>query len=317
MLRVVELQTGNTIYATQLRSMVVSASFFADGRRLYVETFPLTEAEGGRATVFQQAVIDLETRRLDQQLRALGTGYIALNGPSLLGHEFSLQTSQTTSLVLAALPDYKEIARVPFAVGQEPERYGRPAVTGRGMIYGHDTVPVISADRNAVVYATGHSIVCRRTSNLDVLWTHLIEPDYLGAWALDLTPDGGRVAAAIVGGSAAADQDKFYIGVYDGKDGSSIARLPLNGREGVAISPDGRLLAVSQQAALADGGIEPTVNIYDVASGSQVGKTTHSAVSVSGFGNSGKAKIDSHFTPDGKYLITSGLSDTTVWAIRR
>jgi WD40 repeat protein len=134
---------------------------------------------------------------------------------------------------------------------------------------------------------------------------------------LDLTPDGDRVTAAIVGGSSVADRDKFYVGIYNGKDGSVVTRLPLNGREGVAISPDGKLLAVSQQVALTDGRVEPTVGIFDIASGNQVGKVSHQAAIVSGFGNSGKGAIGSRFTPDGKYLITSGVSDTMVWTIQR
>lgn len=315
-LQVIELSSGNVIYATQLRSMVVGASFFADGTALYVETMPMVEAEGGRATTLQRAVIDLRTRKLNERLGTLGTQYFALAWPSVLRVDSSLQDSRAHSLVIETLPDYKEITRVPFAVAPEPERSGRPIVTGRGMVYGHDATPVVSTDRRAVVYGAGHSIVCRRTSNLDLLWTRPIESEYAGAWQLDLTPNGSKIAAAIVGGSFAADQNKFYIGVFNGKDGSVAARLPFNGRDGVAISPDGKLVAISQQTRLSNGQVQPSVNIYDVATGHQVGDVAHPIVNISGFGNSGAGSIGSKFTPDGKYLITSGLNDTMIWAIK-
>ena len=89
-LRVVELATGRSVYATQLRSMAVSTSFFARGEKMYVETMPLVEAEGGRASVFQQAVIDLRTRILEERIGRLGTAYSALNWPYVLGLESAL-----------------------------------------------------------------------------------------------------------------------------------------------------------------------------------------------------------------------------------
>jgi hypothetical protein len=315
-LQVVELKSGNTVYATQLRSMAVSATFFADSHGLYTETMLMGSAATGRVTTFQQAAINLDTRELAERLAEGNIRYFALTGRAVLGLESNPQTSQSEALVRAELPDYKEVVRVPFAATQEPERYGRPAISGRGIVYGHDTDPLISADRRTVAYGAGHSLVCRTASNLEVLWTRAIEPEYLGAWLLDLTPDGSKVAAAVVGGSSVADRDKFYVGVYDGKDGSVVAKFPINGREGVAISPDGKLLAVSQQTRISNGQVQPSVNIYDVSSGHQVGDVAHPAVNTSGFGNSGVGSIGSKFTPDGKYLITSGVNDTMVWAVK-
>jgi len=313
-MKVIELQTGQVVYSTKLRSMVISASFFADSRRLYSETFPLVESEGGRATVFQQAVVDLRTRKLEERLCRLGVSYTALDDRSVLGHEFSLESSGSLALVLATVPGYNEIVRVPFSVAQEPERYGRPRVSGIGLAYGHDATPVVSADRGTVVYGAGHQIVCRRTSDLRVLWTRQVEPEYSGVWSLALTPDASRLAAAIIGGSDLADKDKFYVGVYDGKDGSVRAKLPLNALQGVSISPDGRFIATPLQIKISERQVQPAVNIYDAASGNQIGQVTHPAVSVSGPGRSGSGPIGCEFTPDGKYLITSAL-DTKVWRI--
>lgn len=323
-LQVMELQTGKLVYATQLRTMVESLSFFADGGRLYAETMSMSNTDNSRISVRQRAVIDLATHELMERLSQDRNLYIALGGESLLGHHtdqglYSIRrsTDQASTLVLANLPEYKEVAREPFAVAQESGHYGRPRAFGDGMHWGYDTMPVVSGDKKTVAYGTGHYLVCRRANDLGLLWKRIIEPEYFGVWLVDLTPDAKTVVAAVIGGSSMADRDRFYVGVYSGADGSAIAKLPLNGFGGISISPDGKLLAVSQQVVLTDGKAEPTVNIYEIASGSQIGRVSHPAVSISGFGNSGKAAIGSRFTPDGRYLITSGVSDTMVWALTR
>jgi hypothetical protein len=297
--------------------MAVSATFFADSRRLYAETMLMGSAATGRVTTFQQAAINLDNGELVERLSEGNIRYSALAGNAILGLESSPWTSKSQAIVLATLPEYKQTVRVPFAAIPEPERYGPGVISGRGTVYGHDTDPAVSGDRKTIIYGAGHAIVCRRADDLNLVWTKPLEQEYLGASMLDVTPDGSKVAVAVVGGSSAADQDKFYVGILNAKDGSIVSKLPLNGREGISISSDGQLLAVSEKKVLTDGRVEPTVNIYDITSGSQVGKVTHSAITVAGFGNSGKASIGSRFTPDGKYLITSGASETAVWSILR
>lgn len=317
-LSVVNLKTGDHIYATRLRTMVVNASFFADGKHLYAETLPMAEVEGGRATTVQQAAIDLDTRRLDERLHRLADAnvqYFALAWPAVLG--VKALKSQINSLVRAVLPDYKETAQAPFASERSRTPEGPAVLTGGGVTYGRDTTPAISSDTETMVYGAGHSIVCRRTGDLSVVWVRSMEPEYSGAFTLDITPNGSRVAAAIVGGSYVADQ-RSYVGVYDGRNGSVVARLNLDGHDGVAISPDGELLAVSQPVGQPDGRVVPTINLYEIGSGRQVGKVAHEPVSVSGFRSYGRASLGGRFTPDGRYLITSsGTEGTSVWAIRR
>jgi hypothetical protein len=320
-LQVVEIETGKVVYATQLRTMVVGLSFFAGAERLYAETMPLATADSGRFNVVQQVVIDLETRELAERLNQGQDLYIALTGGSLLGYRISQAaysirraTEPPSALWLAALPDYRETARAAFATTSEPERYGRPRAFGGAMHWGYDTTPVVSLDKSIVVYGAGHYLVCRRTTDLQILWTQLIEPEYFGVWQVAVTPDGTSVAAAVIAGPA-VDNDKSYIGVYRGGDGFVLAKLPLNGFDGVSISPDGKLLAVSAQTPV-PGGLEPSVVLYEIASGAQAGKVSHAPVNVSGFGNSGRAGIGGEFTPDGRYLITSGFRDTKVWLVR-
>jgi hypothetical protein len=174
---------------------------------------------------------------------------------------------------------------------------------------------VISADRQTMVYGSGNFIVCRRTTDLGLIWDYSVDALYSGAASLDVTPDGSKVVAAIVGGNM-EDENEFYVGVFHGGNGSVIAKLKINGRDGVAISPDGNTVAISRQAATSDGRVIPSVDLYDVGSGRQVGGISHDAISVSGLGQAGHGGIGGRFTSDGKYLITSGFADTVVWALR-
>jgi hypothetical protein len=126
---------------------------------------------------------------------------------------------------------------------------------------------------------------------------------------VEMTPDGRTVVAAVIDQSALHPQ-RFYVGVYDGTDGSVLARHPISAAMGVSISPDGKLMAVGDRVELADGRIEPTVNVYDAVTGVQVGKVADSPVAE----RFSRAGISGQFTADGKYLVTSGR-DTQVWAL--
>ncbi|HZV06183.1 MAG TPA: hypothetical protein VE999_13985 [Gemmataceae bacterium] len=323
-LQIVDLETGKLHYATQLRTMVEDLSFFAGGERIYAQTVLMGRPGSDRLKIRQQVVIDLRTRQVAERLSESPDFHIALSGDTLLGYRsyqgvYSVRhvDSPRSALLLAELPDYKEVARTPFAVAPEPEHYGVPRPFGDGMHWGYDTTPIVSGNKERVVYGAGHHLVCRRTSDLSVTWSRLIEPEYFGVWLVAITPDAKTVAAAVIGGSSVAGREKHYIGIYGGEDGAEQVRLSLDGYAGMSISPDGKLLAVSAQTPLPEGRAEPTVLIYDIPSGRQVGRVNDPVVGVSGFGNSGKAAIGSQFTPDGSYLITSGLNDLTVWSIQR
>lgn len=323
-LSVVDVRTGGRTYATQLRTFVSSASFFADGKRLYAETIPMAESEGGKLNVVQRVTIDLSTRRLEETLsRIVGTvaEYYALSWPSMLGVKATVRTPTPSSLVRVEMPGFNETAEVPFEAHPKVELRGPGVLTGGGhVVYGRYTMPVVSAGRQTVVYGAGNYVVCRRTSDLGLLWDYLVEPEYSGAVAFAVTPDGSRVAAAIVGGSSVGDKNKFYVGVLDGQKGSVIARLAVNVHQGIGISPDGSTLAIPRQAPQSDGRIVPTVDFYDAVSGAQVGAVSHDPVDLSrlrGAAAVSGAVVTGWFTPDGRYLITSGLAETRVWALGR
>ena len=124
-----------------------------------------------------------------------------------------------------------------------------------------------------------------------------------GVRSFSMTPDGGIVAAAVMDTMFIADQKNYYIGVFKGRDGSPVARLHLNGFESMAISPDGKLLGVGQRIRLKSGEMQPTVNIHDIASGTQVATVIRDRLRV-GRKDFGNDEINCQFTPDGKYLVT-------------
>ena len=110
------------------------------------------------------------------------------------------------------------------------------------------------------------------------------------------------------------------IDVYDGKDGYPLATIPVDADETIAISPDRTLLAAGQRLAMRGkvSGTQPTVLLFDITSGKKVATLIQDQFRgggaefiYAGFGINGIV-----FTPDGRYLITSGLN-TKVWKIGR
>ena len=296
-LRVAELGSGRAIYDTQLREDVLIARFFANGEALYAQTSLIDENSRYRRR-YQQAVIDLKTGKLDTRLCDFRFGYFPLAAPFLLGDEHN-SLGQGVTLFRVSTPDYNEIARAAFAPFQRH--------------YPNDpdsSSPAFSADRKRVVHQVDHALMCRSTEDLNVIWTRPVEPDYhWGAWHVDMTPDGRTIVAAVIDQSALHPQ-RFYVGVYNGTDGSVLARHPISAAMGVSISHDGELMAVGDRVELPDGRIEPTVNIYEALTGVQVGKVTDPPVAE----KYSRAGISGRFTADGKYLVTAGR-DTRVWAL--
>jgi len=292
-LRVIEMGSWKDIYSTRLRAKPTSVSFFARSDAIYAETLVISDSQDR-----QRVVIDLPARNFAElvvpyRAQESSKHYCALSGPLLVGME-SVREIGPRGIILATLPGYKEIARVPFAV--TPGRI--PA--------NRNTDVFVSADRKILIYLTDHTIVCRRADDLGIVWTRQIERDMFGVRFFSMTPDGGIVAAAVMDTMFIADQKNYYVGVFEGRDGSPVARLHLNGFECLAISPDGKLLGVGQRIRLKSGEMQPTVNVYGVSSGQQVATIVHDRLRV-GRGDFGNDEIRCEFTPDGRYLITSSI----------
>jgi hypothetical protein len=312
-LRVVELGSWETVCAVGLRSSARHASFFQSGERIYAET---SGFRSGGQLVSQQAVIDTRSGKLAEHIEVLHPAeravyYHAIRDDIVLATVSDGTTRRVETLVRAALPDYREIARAPFPVKAPDEPYGR------------DTEVSISADRRFVAYGTDHTVVRRRTEDLGITWTRYVKPGYpFGIFRAAISADGGRVAAAVVDNTF--QPKAFYIGVYNGADGAPLAELPLNGCDGLAVSPDGALLAVGERVETDPRlqAVELAVSLIDLSSGKRLARVVHDQFHI-GRGRGRTLWVDSafgihgiQFTSDGKYLITSGIK-AKVWAINR
>lgn len=309
-LAVIEMGSWREMFSAQLRQQPTIAGFFGSSEVLFIDALSFSP---GRPD--QQVLVELSSGHVEEHLRTVKSGkrltsYYDLTDHALLGLEYGGAAPGRKALTRVTIPNYRETARVPFVPADAESR--------------RETAIWISNDRKTLVYAfgsapersaPGHTIVCRRTSDLNVLWTRQIESDSWGTSWMAITPDGNRIAVAVVDTSVKDQQRQFYIGVYGGQDGAPIATLAINGDYGVALSPGGRLLAVSKLSRdRATGDIQLSVEIYSVASGRQIASVVHGYVPPGRF-QTLDANVGSEFTPDGKYLITAGNNSVKVWEL--
>jgi len=294
-LRVVEVGTAKTTYAGRFLSPVSEASFFADSDALFLQTSSYPTRQLG--------VVDLRdgscAERTDSvSARRLHLMY-ATTGRTLLMADYNGTSNRTEALVQLELPDYHERSRTAYATEPRLERSWE-----RDLFF--------SADRKTVAYTFDDVIVCRRADDLGILWTRRISPPLQGVHALAITADGLTVAAAV--SEHAHPYRLFYTAVYDGRNGVELYRRPICGSYGMAISPDGKLLAVGEVR-----GATLALHIYGLPDGSLLASMIHgeapkgrrqflySAFVIQGI----------QFTSDGRFLISSGGTGTKVWRLVR
>jgi hypothetical protein len=293
---VVDLGTWKSSNAVHIRAKSFSGSFFLDGKTVYVEISAIP-SEGFSKS--QRLLINADgtvVERLRAEKPKEPTFHFrALDNGRLLGDEYN---DGTLALIQALLPDYTTTLRVPFRVVPEREAWTTQCD------------PIVSDDRRSIVYSFDRWIVCRRVDDLQLVWKHQIEAP-LRPWQVAISATGSRVAAAVVDTAYITHQRNFYVGIFDGRDGSPLAQLPLNGFDGIGISPDGDFVAVSQRH-LDHRIVQPAVHVYDIASGKEVAALGHDSLSVERATLFGSLRIA--FSSDGKYVITSGI-DTRIWEI--
>lgn len=301
-LRVISADSWTSEYATRLPGTPYYGSFFADGQALCVG---VPGVQGGNLWV----VIDLKNAKRADQIdpydpSTLLFSYSALNDRTLLGSGLDRTTGKTKVLVRAQLPSYRELQRVPFAWNRSPR-------TGRT-----ETGIIVSVNRRAFAYGFDNNVVYRSADDLRVLWAQTTDPELM-LWHVAISADGDLVVASVCEQNSPGAAEKYYVGVFDGKDGKELTRLRAEGTEAVAISPDRKLVAVGLRVPLLakKSGTQPTVELFEIASGKRVATLIHDQ-----FYGGGKeflyAGVGVEFTPDGKYLITSGLN-TKIWEIGR
>jgi FOG: WD40 repeat len=292
-LRIIDAASWNTTFAAKLPAMPYPPTgFFADGKAVYVEI----PGVGGGGTL--HLVINLQTGEQQEHLvpykpDELSFSYRPLTDRLLLGKGNSKKTAHSEVLVKVELPSYREISRVAYAGVRSPS-------TGRT-----EAPMVVSPDRKTFLCSYDNTVVCRRSKDLGIVWTQKIDQERM-IWRLALSPDASLAAASA----------SNHVSVLDGKDGRELIRLPVDeAHEGLAISPDGKLLAIGLRVHLSGerSGTQPTVLLFDIASGKKLATLVHDQ-----FRDGGReflyANVDAFFLPDSKHLITSGLN-TKVWEI--
>jgi hypothetical protein len=306
-LEVVEIGTGKMIFTGIFQTRVWSASFFLNSRDLIAET---RIALDSRISVPHLTLVDLQTGERTESQHFPNNPYeddpvVALHTGILLVDDIDWKFIEKSSLVLVEFPTYREIAKVPFVIKSDESERSTPGNSRTG----------ISDDRSIFVYSYGRTLVCRRTKDLEVLWIRKIEPP-LGARTIT-SPNANYVAVAIADRGFQRDQQKeSYISIYNGKTGADISRLPICGTEGLALSPDGSLLAVAESKP--DKNKKEyllIVHIYDVKSGSVLASIEHDRIKSQRFVAT-KAVCRVYFTADGQHLISSGMN-TKVWKLIR
>jgi hypothetical protein len=305
-LSVIELGSWKAVYSAPLPGEAREFSFFSDSERLYgvAETPRLRES----------MLIDLRTggieKREDEYVRGKTAFVEAIHDRILIGY-------RGKRLVQVEWPTLREVAGVPLNAAASFLRF--------------------SADRKRLIHTVGQSLVCRRAEDFDVLWTRQVDSDIgmmeqglagvsISSARYAISGDGSIVALAPRRSGMSGKPERFYLEILNGTDGHPLRRLPENGSDGVALSPDGSLLAIAQMDGVADsyeespigrtriaGGLEPALHIHEVPSGREVTRVVHAMVTRD---QRLRGHLDgrrSGFTPDGRYLITSNSYDVKIW----
>jgi hypothetical protein len=304
--RLVEISTGTTLKNYEIKPRILIGDYFADGQSVFYSNDDV-----------DYTLLDLQTdKRTTVKSNDSRSIYVKESSDAIRDLKILVRfignTPLTQDLVLVEFPSYREIAKVPYAI--TPRKFPVPVDKWGIPIYTEFDIK-ISNDRNVLVYSYDHLIICRRTDNLDVIWSRKTEP-HLFAYDVNLSCNGDYVVAQVADTSITADQKEYYIGVFDGKTGSELKRFPSMRSRSEAISPDGKYLAIDEtKLDRARKLWIIQVHIYDVLSGRKLSSILHDEIKDSKYSWI-QTGMSIQFTSDGKYLITSGMN-TKVWKISR
>jgi hypothetical protein len=298
---VVELGSWKTVYSTKLEAAPFMSSFLRDSPELYVTAVAPEVGNAGN----QQVVIDLQAGSIKQEQTREGL-FQATRGQQLLTAKGELGKGGVLSVV--ELPEYREVAHADLEV----PRSGRSG-----------TSQIVSSHGDVFVYGVDDLVVCRRTDDLGVLWTRRIGATRV--WRIAISARGDRIAAVADAAPQRSPRvppvvQPLFIVVYDGRSGTPIATFSadVTFNEALALSPDGKLLAVAQRVPADDKqNVDLFVDVYEIASNRRIARELHCRVPPGRFQNlNGSFSVSGiQFAPDGRWLITSGYDRTKVWEV--
>lgn len=302
-LAVFEIGSWKEIYRSPLPGDNAYFSFFLGGQALYGSTStyePLTK---------HQMVTDLRNGTTEEQVHAYdpenATMYYPLSGRTLIGFR------NDRELLQVHWPDMKEVLRVD--AGGEV----------RGFSF--------TADRKTLIHVVGQKLVCRSASDFSPLWTREIDKDFdltermpwhppsygphIASAYYSISADGGTAILAPGRAPYRGTPARYYLEILEGASGRPIARWPVSHKDNIAISADGKMLAIAETSGGdKHGTVQSIVRLYDVPSGAPLASLVHDLVP---WKHRVNARVEIDFTADGKYLITSAYTNVKIWSVER
>lgn len=301
-LLVIEVDGWRETYTGSFHCRVSGVDFFADGRALLLGCPPAPHSSSRRELVVELAggaragpARSVDFAETVERLQPVG-------GRSVLCERWTRKSRHLTSLSIVDFSSGRELVRADLEAQRSDSR--------------PPSAVVLSADRRLLLYFLNNEVVCRRSGDLRVVWAQRVEPG-LSAGPLAASATGLSFAAVIKSGFR--DKDNFinltplYIATYSGGTGDEVSRLQLRPKYGIALSPNGKLLAVPVDEPGEMGDLFATVDVYDALSGDMLASLVHDRIP-SGRRQFLLSGCTAEFTSDGKYLITSGMR-TKVWKV--
>jgi len=302
-LKVIELGSWKELISASLIQRAAYASFFGDSGAIYIQS-------GAPSRVTQRLFVDLRNgEKLEQVVPwslHLNTSHFALMDRKLLGTVNNAELGQTDTLVIVALPDYKEIQRVPFA-----QLHSEILKRTGGM---SESDIVLSDDRKAFAYAVEDRLVCRDAADIVNVWSQKVGPNLILSLTA-ISADAGVLAVCAGMGLESPDRNP-RIEVFMRDAGTSkqfpIAQLV----NAIAVSPDNKLLALAQNLPKPGSKdiTQATIILMDIETQKELTRVIHDDVRAHQNPDHSIRANGLRFTADGKYLVSSGLH-TKIWEI--
>jgi hypothetical protein len=304
-LRIIDFGSGTQIYAMRLPAVPFCASFLGDGMSFYVGIPGVTE---GAKSGDVHLIVSLKDNQVVEHFAPFSSSgllffYTALKDRKLLGTGKNPTPNRTEVLTLVESPNFTEVARATFCDNRIPG-------TAKS-----ETPIAVSGDRTCLCYGVDDKVLLRSTADLSVIWTAKMIPN-LQLWQVAVSKQ--FVAASANDGYTGDGPPpkrvgQGYISLFDVASGREKTRVFADATESLALSPNGQLIAAGQRLFMPgkESGTQPTVLLFDVSSGKRIATIIHDQFREGGaeFLHAG---VRVRFSPDGRYLITSGLN-TKVW----